>query len=199
MAKKEFQHLPVKLLRGDELFKNNKGLSYGFTIHDFWRFMYSNIYDNTGDIAEFIVAMALGINQSYKKYGWTLYDIDYKGYRIEVKATQYFQIWEKNGKISKQKRFNIGKSHSTEGDVTSPRIRNNDIYVLCLNKGETYETSDPRNLDNWLFWVIPTKVIDYECGEKKTISLQKVKSLCETKDGVTFENLKEAIEKYTKS
>lgn len=197
MSKKEFRHPLVELLNGDEPFIEN-GDEKDFSVSDFWRYMYSNIYDNTGDIAEFIVAMALGINHSYKKYGWTLYDIDYKNLRIEVKATQYYQIWEKNGKISKQRRFGIGMAHSIEGDKESPLVRNNDVYVFCLNKGTTFATSNPLVVDNWRFWVIPTTIINKVCRSQKTINLHKVKSLSETEEGIPFHKLRETIEKYAR-
>lgn len=196
MAKKQFVHPPVELLTGNEKFKGCS--SRKFKIRDFWRYMYSNIYENTGDIAEFLVAMALGKTESFKKYGWTQYDLDYEGLRIEVKATQYYQPWRADNNVSEIRKFGIGKTLTIEGDIDSVKARNNDIYVFCLNKGETYKTSDPLIIENWLFWVIPTMVINEECGEQKTINLQKVKFLSKTEGGVTFENLRAEIDKYTK-
>ena len=167
-------------------------------IFDFWRYMYSNIYENTGDIAEFLVAMTLGKTESFKKYGWTQYDLDYEGLRIEVKATQYYQPWRADNNVSEIRKFGIAKTLTIEGKRDSLKARNNDIYVFCLNKGKTYNTSNPLKIENWLFWVIPTTVINEECGEQKTIDLQKVKFLSETEGGVTFEKLRAEIDKYTK-
>ena len=196
MAKKQFVHPPVELLTGNEQFKGCS--SRKIKIRDFWQYMYSNIYENTGDIAEFLVAMALGKTESFKKYGWTQYDLDYEGLRIEVKATQYYQPWRADNNVSEIRKFGIGKTLTIEGDIDSVKARNNDIYVFCLNKGKTYKTSDPLIIENWLFWVIPAMVINEECGEQKTINLQKVKFLSKTEGGVTFENLRAEIDKYTK-
>lgn len=196
MAKKEFIHPLVELMKGNEEFTRCSSRKFG--IFDFWRYMYSNIYENTGDIAEFLVAMALGKTESFKKYGWTQYDLDYEGLRIEVKATQYYQPWRADNRVSEIRKFGIAKTLTIEGNRDSLKARNNDIYVFCLNKGETHNTSNPLKIENWLFWVIPTTVINEECGEQKTINLQKVKFLSKTEGGVTFENLRAEIDKYTK-
>lgn len=196
MAKKEFIHPLVELMKGNEEFTRCSSRKFG--IFDFWRYMYSNIYENTGDIAEFLVAMALGKTESFKKYGWTQYDLDYEGLRIEVKATQYYQPWRADNRVSETRKFGIPKTLTIEGNRNSPKARNNDIYVFCLNKGRTYNTSNPLKIENWLFWVIPTKIINEECGEQKNISLQKVKSLSKIEEGVTFENLRTTIDNVEK-
>ena len=66
------------------------------------------------------------------------------------------------------------------------------IYVFCLNTGETRDESNPLNLENWEFYVIPTDTINKECGESKTISLSKVRALVEK---VYYSQLKEAVDK----
>ena len=54
--------------------------------------------------------------------------------------------------------------------------RQNDIYVFCLNIGETKESSYPLNLDNWEFYIVPTSFINERCKDNKTISLGRIKS-----------------------
>ena len=131
MAKKQFVHPPVELLKGNEEFNGCRSRKFG--IFDFWRYMYSNIYENTGDIAEFLVAMALGKTEPFKKYGWTQYDLDYEGLRIEVKATQYYQPWRADNNVSEIRKFGIGKALTIEGDKISPKARNNDISLVSIN------------------------------------------------------------------
>lgn len=196
MSKKEFLHPPVELMKGNEDFTGCRSRKFG--IFDFWRYMYSNIYENTGDIAEFLVAMALGKTEPFKKYGWTQYDLDYEGLRIEVKATQYYQPWRADNNVSEIRKFGIGKALTIEGDKISPKARNNDIYVFALNGGRIKDNANPLDLNNWRFWVIPTTVINEECREQKTISLQKVKSLSKKEEGVTLEKLRATIDKYAK-
>ena len=99
----EIHHNKVPLLKGDEPFIYQNGNKAGFTILDFWRFQFSNLLDMQGRVGEFIVAMALGKMDPDNNNGWTLWDIDYRETRIEVKTTAYFQPWrferDENGNI----------------------------------------------------------------------------------------------------
>ena len=99
----------MKKITENTLFVNGDE-SLGMTMLDFWKYQYSNIYDIQEYIAEFIVGKALGINEPMNRDGWTLWDIDYKGKRIEVKQTSYYHSWQEkiaNGKISQQRTFSI--------------------------------------------------------------------------------------------
>ena len=162
------------------------GEKLGFNLVDFWRFRYSNIYDIQGAIAEFIVAKALGLDTASNTEYWTLWDINYRGMRIEVKETSYYHTWNKDGKVSSARSFGITKANSRYAESATGKLedgkenvfeRQNDIYVFCLNTGNTKEESNPLNLDNWEFYVIPTKIINLKCGNNKTISLNKVKKI----------------------
>lgn len=159
-------------------------INLGFNLVDFWRFKYSNIYDIQGAIAEFIVAKALGLDTASNTEYWTLWDINYRGLRIEVKETSYYHPWNNDGKVSSSRSFGITKANSRYAESATGELkegeeniyeRQNDIYVFCLNTGSTREESNPLNLDNWLFYVIPTKIINEKCGDHKTISLNRVK------------------------
>ena len=182
-------------LTGKESFMLD-GQPVGFSVIDFWRFQFSNIWDMQDQIAEFIVAQALGQTEPYNKNGWTLWDINYRGRRIEVKETAYYHSWRKDGKVSAQRFFNISKAYSRYKDSTSEFKRQNDIYVFCLNTGETKETSNPLDLDNWRFWVVPTETIDLVCGNNKTISLSRLQNLSGLKKGINYEEIKAAVDKY---
>ena len=196
MAKKEIIHPPVKMMTGCEMFMWGDE-PQGFSMRDFWSVMYSNIYENTGDLAEFLVAVALNI-RTFKKYGWTQYDIDYRDCRIEVKATQYYQPWEANGKVTEQRTFNIGMANSVEGDNDSGKMHNNDVYVFVLNTGRNEKDSYPLELNHWLFWVVPTSDINKECGNQKKLSLNKLKKIANEvgggDKGLGFCDLKKAID-----
>ena len=199
MAQKQFVHPPVELLTGNEKFKGCSSRKFG--IFDFWRYMYSNIYENTGDIAEFLVAMALGKTESFKKYGWTQYDLDYEGLRIEVKATQYYQPWRADNNVSDIRRFGIGKALTEEGNRKSPKARNNDIYVFALNEGRIKDNANPLDLNNWKFWVIPTKIFNASYDNRSTITLDNIKAISKNKgwstQGVKFDKLKDEVDKMS--
>lgn len=179
-------------MKGNEKFiLNNKELDYG--IIDFWIYKYSNIYNMQEVIAEFIVEKALNMEKSHNTDYWTLFDILYRNCRIEVKETSYYHPWNDNGKISNQRSFGIRKANSNyeinEGENRFER--QNDIYVFCLNTGTTKESSNPMNLNNWEFYIIPTFIINEKCGNNKTITLSRVRKLT---NAVTYDKIKKTID-----
>lgn len=182
----------MTFLQGDERFSFN-GEQTEMSILDYWRWLYSDIYDLKDTIAEYIVAKALGKDAPDNVGNWTLFDISYRGLRLEVKETSYFHSWQTDEEPkSKQRVFSIGKAYSEYGDNTSEYARQNDIYIFCLSTGETRESSNPLKLENWEFYVLPTYVINEECKDGKTISLSRVRKLT---DKVNYTELKEKIDK----
>lgn len=181
------------LLTGQEQFILD-GNPVGFSVLDFWAFQHSNIWDVQEEIAEFIVAKALGQDLPYNKNGWTLWDMNYRGKRIEVKETGYYHSWRTDGKVSQQRTFGITKAYSLYKNRHSEFKRQNDIYVFCLNTGETKEASNPLVLENWRFWVVPTFTINRLCGDNKTISLGRVKRITGLKEGLGYWELREAVD-----
>ena len=166
-------------MTGKEAFSFN-GETVGFDFLDFWRFHYSNVYSLHGEIAEFVVSRALGITEAQNNEYWTLWDTTYRNKRIEVKSTAYYHLWNTNGHVSRQRSFGItmaNGSYDPEKSGNSEFCRQNDIYVFCLNTGDTGESSNPLNLNNWEFYIVPTTVINEKCGNNKTISLGRIKSL----------------------
>lgn len=183
-------------MNGKEKFvSQNKELEFGML--EFWCSKFSNIYNIQEYIAEFLVEQALGIEKSHNTEYWTLFDILYKDYRIEIKETGYYHPWNENGKISEMRRFGITKANSKYEDKESNNIyeRQNDIYVFCLNIGKTKETSNPLNIDNWEFYIVPTKTINEVCKNNKSIGLNKVQKIA-TK--VNYFEIKEYIDNLIK-
>ena len=166
-------------MTGKEIFTLN-GESVDFDFLDFWRFHYSNIYDLQDKIAEFIVSKALGISAAQNDQYWTLWDVSYRDKRIEVKETSYYHSFNQEGRVSKQRVFGITKangSYDPDKSGNNEFCRQNDVYVFCLNTGDTRESSNPLNLNNWEFYIVPTAVINEKCGDNKTISLGRIKSM----------------------
>ena len=181
------------LLSGSEQFMQG-GKFIDLTIRDYWSFQFSNIWDAQEEIAEFIVAKALGLKAPHNKNGWTLWDINYRGKRIEIKETGYFHSWRTDGKVSKQRSFGITKAFTKYKDNATTHERQNDVYVFCLNTGETKEESNPLNLDNWEFYVVPTSTINRLCGDNKHISLGRLRTITGKPNGVPYTELKAAID-----
>ena len=177
----------------DEFNINGKGI--GLTVLDFWQYAYSDLNADPRDvIAEFLVSNALGIKKSMNRQDWTLYDIDYKGVRVEVKCTGYFQTWREDGKVSERRNFSIRKAKDRR---TGKYERHNDIYVFCLLNGKTREEANPLIIDNWDFYVVPTARINELCGDNNSISLSRVKKIAD--EMVKYEGLNEKIREYASS
>ena len=166
----------MELLTGNELFYLD-GESISLSMHNFWQFKYSNIHFLKESIAEYLIAKILGFDKPHNSNWWTLYDIKYRDFRIEVKETSYYHPWNMNGKVSKQRSFGITKANSSYEDFDSENKheRQNDIYVFCLNTGNTAEESNPLNLNNWTLYIVPTSVINMKCENQKTVSLGRVR------------------------
>lgn len=179
-------------MNGDEKFVlNNKELKFG--ILDFWKSKHSNIFNMQSEIAEFLVEKALGIDKAQNTDYWTLWDISYRNYRIEVKETGYYHLWNENSKISFKRSFGITKANSSyESEETENKFeRQNDIYVFCLNTGNTKETSNPMNVNNWEFYIVSTAIINEQCGDNKHISLGRVRKIAKQ---VKYEEIKKYID-----
>ena len=182
----------------EEMFQH-KGIEL-FSVLDFWQFAYSQLEGLSDTLAEFFVAKALGIEKAENVNYWTAYDMAYRNKRIEVKATSYVHPW--NTHISKVRTFSIEPTNNGYWENTKDGIdggkkvsRQSEVYVFCLNSNMDIQRSDPLNLDDWLFFVIPTFEINNYCKDnpaQKKISLNVVRRLAN--GGVAFDELKDAID-----
>jgi hypothetical protein len=155
--------------------QNNKPLNH--TLLDFWQWSSSDVLSNTlrGILAEYIVSIALGCDQPVRQE-WDAYDLlTPDSIKVEVKSAAYLQSWgqEKLSPIS----FGIQPTYAYDYDTYTfgeEQKRQADVYVFCLLKHKDKATVNPLNLDQWEFYIIPTSVLDAECGEQKKISLSRL-------------------------
>ena len=193
----EFDRRPIDLLDAAKEF-TDCGKSLGLNAVDFWTFQFSNIWDLYEEVAEFIVNKALGMERPFNKNGSTLYDIDYNGKRVEVKATAYYHSWRKEGEYSESRYFHIDETVGQHNERANVPVRHNDVYVFCLNTGKNKQDADPFEMSHWEFYVVPTSVINEKCGHNKTISLGRLRSITPEKGIVPFSGLKEAVDSALK-
>lgn len=186
-------YVTMKKLEGTEHFVYGDKIT-DMTTFDVWKYHFCNRFNMQEYFAEFLVAKALGVDEASNSDYWSLCDVMYKGKRIEVKASSYYHAFKEylNTPISPIRVFGITKAYSKYKDKNSTFERQNDIYVFCLNIGETAEESDPLNLKNWEFYIIPTAYINEVCGDAKTISIQKIKKL--GFEGVSYFSIKGIID-----
>ena len=184
----------------------NDGKYLPYSMLDFWKWAYSNLILNVsrGTFAEFIVKSALDASgftyNSEMKTGFEPYDLDgpiipslHRAARIEVKSSAYVQLWDI--KHPDRTSFSIApaKLPDRDGDFKddAPRQRNNDIYVFTLYTA-TEKRRNILDLSWWQFYVLPTFKIEQDTilSKQKTISLSRVKELCET---LSFDSLCDGI------
>lgn len=186
-----------KLKTGSEKF-TSKGRELPANLLDFWQWSSSDLLSNAlrGVLAEFIVAMALGINIDKPREEWAVYDlVTNEGVKVEVKSAAYVQSWKqkKPSKISFSIRKTSGYDEDGKPIAESPK-RQADVYVFCLLAIEDGLKIDPMNLDQWEFYVLSSKEIERHWGGQASVSLGPLKKVCG--EGIDFEKIKSKIDEF---
>lgn len=170
-----------------------------FSVLDFWRYRYGYLAGQSPEIAEFLVARALGIEKAENVAYWTAYDMSYRGMRIEVKSTEYVHSWNKK-RVSDVRTFSIAPSNNKYwGNEKAGKLsRQNDLYVFCLNTNKEVQNPRPLNLDDWEFFIVETARINRYAEKngnpnQKKISLNVVSRMA--KHAVKWMDLKQEIDR----
>ncbi|MFF8616496.1 hypothetical protein [Streptomyces sp. NPDC015350] len=156
-----------------------KGETVG-ELADFWSWACSDLANNTlrGVLAEYLVATALG-SAAGTRTEWDAVDIRTpEKWRIEVKSAAYLQSWAQS-RLSKVS-FDIAPASGWDartGATSAEVLRRSDVYVFCLLHHQDKQTLDPLHLDQWIFYVLPTRVLDERCRIQKTITLSGLERL----------------------
>ena len=153
-----------------------KGQKLDFKLTDFWSWNQSNLIENRtrGILAEFIVKKALNIKDG-TRVEWDSYDlITDNGTKIEVKSASYIQSW--NQKKYSPIQFGIGRTIS---DPSNPEYdgkyrRWSDYYIFCLLDHRDQKTINPLDLDQWIFYVLKTDVLNEKIPKQKVIGLNSL-------------------------
>jgi hypothetical protein len=178
--KPELGRLKLSLKTGDEPFIS-EGLQTGCTLLEFWRWSVSDLISNAtrGRLAEFIVAKALGISTSTPRDEWAAYDlVTPAGVKVEVKSAAYLQSWAH--KDYSAIRFGTPKTRAWDPDSNqlAPDVKHQaDVYVFALLAHKNKSTLDPMNLDQWVFYVLPTTALSARTRSQQSISLATLETL----------------------
>ena len=141
---------------------------------NFWQWAYSDLIGNTerGMLAEYLVALACGIDDK-PRISWGAYDLELdNGVKIEVKSSAYIQTWKQ--KTFSKPIFNIQKTlawNYKENTYGIEKKRHADIYVFALLAHKDQATLNPIDTSQWEFYVIHTEAIDSHSGDVKHVSL----------------------------
>ena len=170
----KFPALEVALKTGDEPFRDGSQ-KLDCTLLDFWRWSASDLTNNAlrGVLAEYIVALALGLTKS-TRVEWDAHDlVTPSGAKIEIKSAAYLQSWAQ-AKLSKIS-FGIRQTQLLSGESRESK-RQAQIYVFCLLHHQEQTTLDPLDLKQWTFYLVPTEVLD-EKRPGKTLTLSSLLQL----------------------
>ena len=176
-----------------------------FHVADYWQWAYSDMLRNTqrGVFAEFVVIAALdmggihtneNIRSNFEPYDLVgpnisnsctphrLENSNFENYpcRIEVKSAAYVQAWEPHPGTVPRISFSIApaKIPDETGDYRpdAERQRNSDLYVFAIYTADKKE-QNIFDMSLWRFYVVKTSVLNEKCGEQKTLTLTKLKTL----------------------
>ncbi len=182
----------VKRLSGKERFISSGG-RLDKSILDFWSWAFSGISINAirGTLADFIVAVALGVDAGSIREGWQPYDlITEEGIRVEVKSSSYLQSWDQK-RLSKPV-FSCGRKNlDNTFEQDGKRIRRADVYVFALLVEKDKRNLNPLDLDQWEYFVLSTEKLDAKLGDQKTLSIESLRNIRCSRVG--FRDLKQAI------
>jgi hypothetical protein len=165
----------------------------GHKLLNFWQWAYSDLVGNTerGALAEYLVAMACGIDKN-PRISWDAYDLETKdGIKIEVKSSAFIQTWKQ--KDFSKPIFNIQITRAwdyRENLFHDERKRHADVYVFALLAHKEQSTLNPLNLDQWEFYVLATKQLSEYKKSQKSITLNSLKKIA---DCVRYNGLKDEI------
>jgi len=144
-------------------------------------------------LAEFIVAKALGITTDCVRDEWSAYDLMMcDGTKIEVKSAAYVQSWHQD-KLSKIC-FLTPKTRewsSASGKSAHEQRRQADVYVFALLAHQDKPTVDPMNVNQWCFYVVPTRFLDSRTRSQHSITLPTLSEL--GGESVSFDQLRSAV------
>ena len=120
------------------------------------------------------------------------------GLKVEVKSSAYLQSWfhEKLSAIG----FGIRPTFvwaSDTNELATERRRQADVYVFCVLAHKDKTTVDPLDVDQWVFYVLSTAVLNEQCPTQKHISLSGLLRLDPVK--TDFNGLASAIASFEPS
>ena len=171
-----------------------------FDLLSFWQWSASDLLSNAtrGIVAEYLVARALDAEPEGVRDEWAAYDLRTKdGVKIEVKSAAYLQSWYQ-GKLSRVS-FVVPKTRAW--DPSTNRLdelpaRQADVYVFALLVHQDKQTVQPLDVSQWVFYVLPTSVLDGRTRSQHSITMPTLCRLCER--AVGYHDLRAAVAEAAK-
>jgi hypothetical protein len=188
--------IPCRRLTGTETLRG-EGVPQGSTVGHFWQWSASDLLGNTsrGVLAEYLVALALNVDVSGTRDGWSPFDLETpEGVTVQVKSAAFIQSWHQR-RLSTIA-FNVQPTRAWDpgtNTVTDHPQRHANVYVFALLAHDDKSSVDPIDVSQWRFFVLPTHVLDVRRRSQHSITLRSLRSLAG--EGVTFNELRAAVQK----
>lgn len=190
---------PITRKSGRERFRAG-ARELDFDLLSFWRWSASDLLSNAtrGIVAEYLVARALDADPEGVREGWAAYDLRTKdGVKVEVKSAAYLQSWhqENFSRIS----FVVPKTRAWDpltNRLEERPARQADVYVFALLAHQDKETVQPLDVSQWIFYVLPTSMLDGRTRSQHSITLPTLCKICEHPVG--YQDLRAAVAEVAK-
>jgi hypothetical protein len=187
--------MPTHRKTGSEQFRQGK-TPLGLDLLGFWQWSGSDLLGIRTQLAEYIVACALGLGDGICS-GWGSHDLQTPGgLKIEVKSSAYLQGWAQ--KAYTRPIFSIKSARTwnpSVGEMSKERCRPADIYVFTLLFHQDQATLDPLDVDQWVFYVLPTSILNEKMAKQKTLSLAGLRKLQPKK--CCYSELKSVVQSFS--
>lgn len=186
--------LDIHRLSGNEPFRTSNEV-LDTKLLSFWQWGFSDLVSNStrGYLAEYIVALSLGVHEKEARIEWAPYDLcTPDGIKVEVKSSSYIQSWHQN--CLSAITFRVPKTKSWDrntGQESETASRQADVYVFALLANTDQSTLDPLNLDQWQFYVLPTFMLDERKRSQYSITLKSLSMLAG--ESIAFAGLRSAV------
>ena len=150
------------------------------TVGDFWQWALSDLLQNTtrGILAEYIVAVLLGVDDKPRS-PWKAYDLILPdGRTVEVKTMSRLQAWVQKRLSTPRVVIQPTRKWDPETGIMGKKPSfNASLYVLCYFNADNYNVADPLDLAQWEFFIFSKENIKKLLKERKSVSLKYLRTL----------------------
>jgi hypothetical protein len=101
-----------------------------------------------------------------------------EGIAVEVKSCAYLQSWHQTKPSAVQ--FGVRKSRAWNADTgrfAAESERQADVFVFALLAHQDKATLDPLDVNQWEFYLLPTRVITARAGASKNLTLKNLQKM----------------------
>lgn len=171
-------------------------LIQGLTLLGFWQWYASGLMDNTtrGVLAEYLVAVAVGVREGFRRE-WETWDVETAtGVRIEVKSASYLQSWFQPR--PSEIKFSIAPTFAWNreaGCYGKMKTRHADVYVFALLHHTDKATVNPMDVSQWTFYVMATQELNRQFPKSRSIRLSRLQKARVRE--CSFSSLRVSVEK----